>query len=89
MEAKTFILCTSILYLLVAVLRVTKLRKQSRIVTALILPLIVLIWVFGWTLYWIGNQRKEKGTATPLIDRDNVQLIVSTNLEEEQLKMQV
>ena len=70
-------------------MRVTKPRKHSRIVTALMLPLIVLVWVFGWTLYWIGNQRKEKGIANPLIDRDNVQLIVSTNLEEEQLKMQV
>ena len=89
MEAKAFILSFSVLYLLGAVLRVTKPRKHSRIVTALMLPLIVLVWVFGWTLYWIGNQRKEKGTATPIINRDNVQLIVAANLEEEQLKTQV
>jgi len=33
-------------------------RRQNRFTSFLATPLVVLLWVFGWTLYWIGSDSK-------------------------------
>jgi hypothetical protein len=40
-------------------------------------PVVVILWIFGWSLYWIGRQR-ECGKAEPvssLQEEDNVILV--------------
>lgn len=31
--------------------------------TIILLPLTIFIWMIGWTLYWIGDQRMSSRTA--------------------------
>ena len=33
-------------------------RKQSRVALFLMMPLVVFFWVLGWSLYWIGSNKK-------------------------------
>jgi hypothetical protein len=30
--------------------------RRNRVALLLILPIIVCIWFFGWSLYWIGSR---------------------------------
>jgi hypothetical protein len=36
----------------------TPYRRRSGLLTFLTIPAVCLIWLFGWSLYWIGSQRK-------------------------------
>ena len=65
------------------VLRVTKQkRKRSRLVVALLLPALVLVWLVGWSMYWLGHQRKDKKRNKPAPKEDNVRLVPAIALEE-------
>jgi len=33
-------------------------RKRNRVALFLIMPLAVFLWVFGWSLYWIGSNKR-------------------------------
>jgi Tfp pilus assembly protein PilO len=33
-------------------------RKQSRVALFLMMPLAVFFWILGWSLYWIGSNKK-------------------------------
>ena len=33
-------------------------RKQNRVILFLVMPSVVFLWVFGWSLYWIGSNKK-------------------------------
>ena len=68
-----------------AVLRVTKQkRKRNRLVVALLLPALVLVWLVGWSMYWLGHQREDKNRTKPAPKKDNVTLIPAVALEEAQ-----
>ena len=52
-------------------------KKRSRAVIVMFFPVVVILWIFGWSLYWIGRQR-ECGKAEPassLQEEDNVILV--------------
>jgi len=52
-------------------------KKRSRAVIVLLLPVVVILWIFGWSLYWIGRQR-ESGKSEPASspqEKDNVTLV--------------
>jgi len=36
-----------------------KVKKRNRIFTLLMIPVIIGVWVVGWSLYWIGSQRRK------------------------------
>jgi heme/copper-type cytochrome/quinol oxidase subunit 2 len=51
-------------------------KKRSRAVIVLLLPVVVILWIFGWSLYWISRQR-ESGNSEPASspqEEDNVTL---------------
>jgi hypothetical protein len=33
-------------------------RRQSRVALFLMMPLVVFFWILGWSLYWIGSNKK-------------------------------
>ena len=33
-------------------------RKRNRVTLFLIMPLVVFFWVFSWSLYWMGSNKK-------------------------------
>jgi Tfp pilus assembly protein PilO len=32
-------------------------KKRNRAIIVLLLPVVVILWIFGWSLYWIDRQR--------------------------------
>jgi hypothetical protein len=48
------------------------------------LPALVLVWLVGWGMYWLGHQRKDKNSTKPTPEKDNVTLIPAVTLEEPQ-----
>ena len=66
-----------------AVLKATKQkRKRSRLVVALLLPALVLVWLVGWSMYWLGHQRTDKKKNKPTPKEDNVKLVPALAFEE-------
>ena len=59
-------------------------RKRNRVVVALLLPALVLVWIVGWSMYWLGHQKEDKTRTEPTSKKDNVTLIPSIVLEETQ-----
>jgi hypothetical protein len=83
--SKAFLSYTSLTLCSGAVLRVTKqTRKRNRLVVALLLPALVLVWLVGWSMYWLGHQREDKKRTEPAPEKDNVTLIPAVVLEEPQ-----
>jgi hypothetical protein len=35
-----------------------KTEKRSRAVVLLMIPILIVMWFVGWSLYWIGSQRR-------------------------------
>ena len=53
-------------------------RKRRKTLTLFLLPALAFIWLVGWSLYWVGLQRKtiEKEQA---ISEYNVTMMVIPN----------
>jgi hypothetical protein len=50
-------------------------RRRNRFITFLALPLAVFFWVIGWSLSWIGSE-KRRGEANKKPDRKELTLAV-------------
>ena len=37
---------------------------RKRVFIIMLLPLIILLWVIGWSLFWTGSQNNPKTTRT-------------------------
>jgi hypothetical protein len=50
-------------------------RKRNRVALLLILPVVIFIWLIGWSLYWIGSKGR---VAKPrkIIDRKELTFTV-------------
>jgi hypothetical protein len=46
------------------------------------LPALVLVWLVGWSMCWIGRQRDDKSRTEPAPEKDNVILMPAVALEE-------
>jgi hypothetical protein len=87
-EGKAFFSCMGLTCVQGAVLKATKRgRKRNRIIVALLFPALVLVWLVGWSLYWIG--RKKEGEAKPPRKRGapNITLIPAMSVEKEQAEV--
>lgn len=60
-------------------------RKRNKLVVALLLPALVLIWLVGWSLYWVGHQKEAKPKPRPR-QNANIELIIAETLENELIK---
>ena len=60
----------------------TNRKKRSKLRVALLAPLLIIFFIVGWSLYWIGqpNQRNTKQPQKPInktpTNQDQVDLIV-------------
>ena len=83
MDSKAFSATSAIMCIQGAVLRVkTQKPTRNRAIVALLLPAVALLWIVGWSMYWIGRQRDSRRTDSG-VSRDNVRLDVIP-LEERQ-----
>jgi hypothetical protein len=46
-------------------LRVTKARKRSRLVRALLMPALAVIWLVGWALMYVGHTKDANRAPQP------------------------
>lgn len=44
---------------------------RSRVVVIILLPIIILLWIIGWSLFWIGSQKKPQKTQDKT-ERDGI-----------------
>lgn len=40
-------------------------HKRNRLLVVLMLPALAIIWLVGWSLYWIGRQKDAKPGLQP------------------------
>jgi flagellar basal body-associated protein FliL len=61
-------------------------KKRNKLTILLLAPVMVITFIVGWSLYWIGNT-KHKQTQAPTpkkqTKQDPVQLIVIPRQEEQ------
>jgi hypothetical protein len=58
-----------------------KRTRHTRILIIPLLPLIIILWIIGWSLFWTGSpQDNQKTTQTP-DKNDGIEITV--NLPEE------
>lgn len=50
------------------------LRIRNRAVIMLLLPIVVIIWMAGWIMYWKGSQGKPHRTITTAAKGDGVEI---------------
>lgn len=50
---------------------------RNRVVVIVLLPVIILLWIIGWSLFWIGSQNKsQKKQTTTERDRINMAIVM-------------
>jgi len=49
---------------------------RNRVVVIILLPVIILLWIIGWTLFWIGSQNRPKKTRNKKQDRIDITTII-------------
>ena len=75
----------------VAVLRDTKpRRRRNRLVTVLLLPVFVVAWFIGWSLYWVGSRKdREQPKIRAKSQEEHVTLIPASAVEQENEDLKV
>ncbi len=61
-------------------------KKRNKLTILLLAPVMVVTFIVGWSLYWIGNtKQKQLQAPTPKIqaEQDTVQLMVIQRKEEQ------
>jgi lipopolysaccharide export system protein LptC len=61
-------------------LQILRKHKRNRAITALLFPAVIFLFLIGWSLYWIGLQKRRQ-KAQPVRPKDNVS-IMAIVLEE-------
>jgi flagellar basal body-associated protein FliL len=61
----------------------TSKRKRSKAMIIMLLPLLIFVFVIGWCMYWIGNQKRTVKTQRKPPEKDNV-TVMPIILEETQ-----
>ena len=52
-------------------------RKRNKAIIVLLLPVIIFLWIVGWSLYCIGHQKEPQKAKPPSStkEEDHVHLI--------------
>jgi flagellar basal body-associated protein FliL len=64
-------------------------KKRNKLTTVLLAPILIIVFIVGWSLYWIGQsgQRNTKQPQKPINKtppkQDNVELIVISPKEQQ------
>ena len=48
---------------------------RNRVVVITLLPVIIFLWIIGWTLFWIGSQNKPQKTRAAT-ERDPISMTI-------------
>jgi len=53
---------------------------RNRLVVITLLPVIIFLWIIGWSLFWIGSQNKPQKTKN---ETEKEKISITTALYEE------
>ena len=53
-----------------------KTEKRNRAVVLLMVPIIIVMWFVGWSLYWIGSQKRKLKKARKLAQIPNYVVLI-------------
>ena len=63
-----------------------KVRKVlKRILRLFLSPVIIVVWLIGWTLYFVGTKSSESGSRSPQVDTTENPLEIVIGINEELL----
>jgi hypothetical protein len=48
---------------------------RNRVVVITLLPVIIFLWIIGWSLFWIGSQNKPQKTEATT-ERDPISMTI-------------
>jgi len=54
---------------------------RKRIFIIMLLPLIILLWIIGWTLFFAGTETKPKTTQTAASIDDGIEITIAPTEE--------
>ena len=66
-----------------------KRKKRSKLTLALLAPVLIIVFIVGWSLSWIGQSRSPKAKQLPKpinktpAKQDEFELVVISNQEEQ------
>ncbi|MGA3288882.1 MAG: hypothetical protein ABSD42_01405 [Candidatus Bathyarchaeia archaeon] len=69
--------------------KLTTRKKRSKLTVALLAPILIIVFIVGWSLYWIGQSRQpntkqpQKTINKTPTKQDNIELIVIPPQEKE------
>jgi flagellar basal body-associated protein FliL len=66
-----------------AVLRDTRPRKRNRLVILLLLPVLAVVWLIGWSLTWAGSRKDAKPKNPEMRREDHVTLVPAVAVNEQ------
>jgi len=55
--------------------KVQKLKKRKWII--MLLPMLILLWIVGWTMFWAGSQENTDKTVRAERKDDGISIIVA------------
>ena len=58
--------------------------RRNGLFVLLFLPIILLFFIIGWALYWIGSQRKSGSPKTVFLTPSKLKFFVLTPEEEKE-----
>ncbi len=59
--------------------------KRNNTLVLLLLPMLVFIFFMGWSMYWIGNQKRPNKAKREAPKEDNVTLLPAVFEEPQQI----
>jgi len=48
---------------------------RNRVVVITLLPVIIFLWIIGWSLFWIGSQNKSQENRAAA-ERDRISMTI-------------
>jgi len=48
---------------------------RNRVVVIMLLPIIIFLWIIGWSLFWIGSQNNPQKTQNKT-ERDRISMAI-------------
>jgi flagellar basal body-associated protein FliL len=54
-----------------------KKNMRKRAFLIMLFPIVVILWVIGWSLFWTGSETRSKTTPIQAKKDDGIQIIVA------------
>jgi len=60
-------------------------RKRNNIMGLFLVPVLIFIFLMGWSMYWIGDQKRTKRVNRKAPKKENVTFLPAVHEEAQQM----